>query len=454
MDRGYDSIKQLAKQRGVKIPNLLVLANQNDPFYVGAPASVEAANWFAALWKKFDFSTGVHLRRVHYRLVSQKGVKKPNGKPYRNTENDWSYLCNAGKYARYLGLVDPLAFIDRRNPEPHVFANGSGYHIPPSWFIDDPVWNLPELEINWQVDLSLPEPEISGYLYDQSDQVYHLEIWVEKSTIDDVLVPIGREWGVNVVTSLGFQSVTGIIAMLQRIRESRKPARIFYISDFDPAGDGMPVAVARQVEYWRDDYAPDADIALSPIVLTRDQVKAYNLPRIPVKDSDLRKAHFEERYGQGAVELDALEALHPGALSQIVTEAINLYRDDELPDRLAEVEEEAQQVLDDAWEDAAGHYRAELESLEENVSQIVERYQSRVTELRDAMNEEIAPFKDRLDVLRQAIIDARDALKVELPDRPEAELDEPDENDWLFHSEREYFDQLAVYKAHQNGAED
>ena len=53
-------------------------------------------------------------------------------------------------------------------------------------------------------------------------------------------------------------------------------------------------------------------------------------------------------------------------------------------------EKEAQQVLDQAWEDEAGHYRSELESLEENVSQIVERYQGRVTELRDAMNAEIS----------------------------------------------------------------
>lgn len=454
MDRGYDSIKQLAKQRGAKIPALLVLANQNDPFYVGAPASVEAARWFADLWNGFGFGTGVHLRRVHYRLVSQKSIKKPNGKPYRNTENDWAYLCNAGKYARYLGLVDPLAFIDRRNPEPHVFTSDNGHHSTvPDWSIDEPAWSLPDLSFDRCVNLSLPEPEIAGYDYDQSDQPYHLEVWVEKSTMDDVILPIGRRWGVNVVTSLGYQSITGVIAMLQRIKQSGKPARIFYISDFDPAGDSMPVSVARQVEYWLAEYAPTADIALTPIVLTREQVEGYDLPRIPVKDTDLRKAHFEERHGQGAVELDALEALHPGELARIVAEAIEPYRDAELSDRLSEVEDEAHDAVSDAWQRATKPYQAELDSLRDNAVKIAKRYQKRVTKLTAELDKELTPLKERMEVLRQAIIDARNDLLVYLPDRPEPELDEPDESGWLFHSDREYFDQLAVYKMRQSGAE-
>jgi hypothetical protein len=55
------------------------------------------------------------------------------------------------------------------------------------------------------------------------------------------------------------------------------------------------------------EYAPNADIKLIPLALTRDQVITYQLPRIPIKESDGRRAGFEERYGAGAVELDALE---------------------------------------------------------------------------------------------------------------------------------------------------
>jgi hypothetical protein len=36
-----------------------------------------------------------------------------------------------------------------------------------------------------------------------------------------------------------------------------------------------------------------------PLGLTRGQVQYYRLPRIPIKESDTRKAGFEERYGEG-----------------------------------------------------------------------------------------------------------------------------------------------------------
>jgi hypothetical protein len=131
---GYERIKQLAETRRVKVSDLLVLARQNDPFFAGSPASRAMAEWFATLWQRFGYSTGVHLRRVHYELVSQEKAhrRKHNGKPYENTENDWGYLGHAGKYARYLGLIDPAAFVDRRNPEPHLFSIDRS-PVAPSW---------------------------------------------------------------------------------------------------------------------------------------------------------------------------------------------------------------------------------------------------------------------------------------------------------------------------------
>ena len=42
------------------------------------------------------------------------------------------------------------------------------------------------------------------------------------------------------------------------------------------------------------------------------------------KESDKGKARFEAQHGAGAVELDALEALHPGELRRIVEAAIDV----------------------------------------------------------------------------------------------------------------------------------
>src|SRR4029077_218640 len=69
------------------------------------------------------------------------------------------------------------------------------------------------------------------------------------------------------------------------------------------------------------------DIRLAPLVLTAEQVERYRLPRIPIKDSERGKKHFEVRFGEGAVELDALEALHPGELARIVEARVRFYRD-------------------------------------------------------------------------------------------------------------------------------
>src|SRR5918992_914304 len=59
----------------------------------------------------------------------------------------------------------------------------------------------------------------------------------------------------------------------------------------------------------------------------------------------------------------ALEALHPGALAEIVRKAIVEWRDDDLRDRLAQAEQEAREELEAAWEEAVRPQRERLEEL-------------------------------------------------------------------------------------------
>jgi hypothetical protein len=73
----YRFIKNL--QQAIRKPNgrkstvkdMLVLSQQNDPFYAGNGVEGEKARWFAELWERFGYGSGVHLRRVHYRIVSE-----------------------------------------------------------------------------------------------------------------------------------------------------------------------------------------------------------------------------------------------------------------------------------------------------------------------------------------------------------------------------------------------
>src|SRR5258708_35311897 len=120
----YEQIKQLARETGQRVPDFIRLAPQNAPFYPGTPGDWALAQWFAQLWQAFGYTTKVHIRRILYQIVSQKPpVSMPNGLPYENTEGCWNVLNLASKAARYLQLVDPGAFVDRRNPEAAVYGS-------------------------------------------------------------------------------------------------------------------------------------------------------------------------------------------------------------------------------------------------------------------------------------------------------------------------------------------
>ncbi|MBK8755558.1 MAG: hypothetical protein IPL99_29790 [Candidatus Competibacteraceae bacterium] len=99
--------------------------------------------------------------------------------------------------------------------------------------------------------------------------------------MDDVIIPLCRELRINYAPATGFQSITGVVAMLQRLRQANKPGVVFYISDFDPAGSFMPPSVARQIEFWRTAYAPDLDVLLLPYCADARAGKALQTPPIP-----------------------------------------------------------------------------------------------------------------------------------------------------------------------------
>jgi hypothetical protein len=109
----YDDLKRLQKAirlelgRKPSIKSLLVLAPNNDPFYSGSEGKKAMAEWFADLWERFGYATGVHLRRIHYRIVSEGNITRIDGSPYENNRNCWEWLQAASRHARYLGLIDP-----------------------------------------------------------------------------------------------------------------------------------------------------------------------------------------------------------------------------------------------------------------------------------------------------------------------------------------------------------
>lgn len=472
----YSTIKQIAAENGLKVADLIALAPQNDPFYTGRPAELEAAAWFSDLWRRFGYNSGVHLRRIHYQAVSNKaGIMKPNGERYENTLNDWKFLTEAGKWARYLGLVSPGAFVDRRNPDAIIHAH---FDNPGDWNYRDPApgWSVRGNEEEWS-DYTVPElpelpelpyslPHLPDYMirgYNGVQQEYLVEVWAEKTTMNDILDPLCRRYRANLVTGAGELSITAVLDFLKRARSAKRPARILYVSDFDPAGLGMPISVARKIEFFVRNEGWNIDAKLEPVVLLQDQIERYDLPKVPVKDSDLRKAHFERDHGKGQVELDALEAIYPGELKKIVTEAILQYYDPDLEERAGLARGELKVHLENVWAEKIQPYAGAVQELQERYENIVDRWEETRRDFREMIEKcqlEIDAYSTELEELAEDGRKVYEELKYHLEDLdldpgdiaplPEPELPDDPETQ-LYDSDRDYGNQLAYYKMHRHG---
>ncbi len=431
-DFNYDFIKELAKANRCRVTELIALAPQNDPFYVGTPADIKNAEWFAELWQRFGYGYGVHLRRVHYQIISQDPpVPMPNGKPYENTEGCWDYLGAASKAARYLKMVDAGAFVDRRNPEPVIFTAERGEPL------------TVEVDSNLYTDSTqlpafpdLPAYSLSGFA---AEQPYHLELWCEKSTMNDVLIPLCRRYEANLVTGLGELSTTAVQSVINRIAQSEKPARVLYISDFDPAGACMPVSVARKIEFFIRRDAPSLDVRLFPLILTVEQVRSYRLPRTPIKDTERRRGAFETRHGSGAVELDALQALHPGELNRLTSEAIEHYYDVDLEGAVSIACAEAEERLEARRQAISARHKHEIDDLKAEHERIAGEFAERM-----------ASYEKRLFDLWETLYNEMEdeMLNISADSIPEACEGEEISGE-LYNSERDYMEQIAAYKVFQ-----
>jgi hypothetical protein len=475
----YQAIKELAVALNRPAETLYILS-ESDPFFV-RPTRQAAAEWFAEVWRVLDPPAGVHLRRLHYNLVSLPEDQRPpkrDGTVYQNTEADWRLLNAASVDARSLRLVDAARFTDRRAGEPLYFANeadedreASSFHTGGEVEPPPPV-SLAFHFIYTPRTYAMPAASPSVYVTPPVlAERYAVEVWAEKSTMKDVLMPLARSRNFTLVAGVGDLSLTHCHWLVERALAHGKPVRLLYISDFDPSGSRMPVGVARKIEHMVRRDKHDLDIRLEPLVLTREQVERYRLPRIPIKDTDKGKKQFEERFGEGAVELDALEALHPGELARIVTEAIGRYRrptwQAQEENRRIEARVDAdlarvkQEVMDEFSDDLAdldrafaamqaviGPHQEALTAIADELSALADAANERARERVEAINAEAAAFYERAGAVWGAIAEA---LRERTSDAHEAAWASPDEvveANSLYASGPGYVEQVDVFKAH------
>src|SRR5207247_11465286 len=82
-------------------------------------------------------------------------------------------------------------------------------------------------------------------------------------------------------------------------------------------------------------------------------------------DLERRRLEFESRHGEGAVELDALEALYPGELQAVLSRYIEEYYDASLDGQVAALEQELQEALSALREQVGAGCAEEIDALRE-----------------------------------------------------------------------------------------
>jgi hypothetical protein len=279
-------------------------------------------------------------------------------------------------------------------------------------------------------------------MHESARQDFVVEVWIEKSTQNDWLVPLCRKRGVNLVVGIGESSEIRSRELAERSAKYAVPTRIIYISDFDPGGRSMPKAVARKVEFTLRKFDLDCDLQLIPLALTPEQCRQYKLPRTPIKETEQRKDKFEETFGAGATELDALEALYPGELARLLTAELDNFLDATLEGRLQSLKREMQGGLRAIEDEIHAEHSEEIDEIAEAI---------------DELAEQLSSLKERASELWKTIArelwEKSPRCRTDEVEFPRSEAPGETESFVLFDSKRSYLEQMDFYNAWKAGDE-
>ena len=413
------------EHHGLPLKALTVMSNLTDPYRIDTPANRRDAEWLAQAWETSGARRPIHLRGLHYALVSAPEVPAmPGGQPYHNTFDCWTWLQAVANKARWLGVVRFEDVTDERNAAPQIHTE----------YVDDietgisTTDGLANLWLPGSIAAMLPEVSVALV---SARQAYRLVFIGEKQSLEDVLLPFARRYHGELVLPTGELSTTLLYGIVKRASFDGRPCRIFYFSDFDPTGFHMPVEVARKIQALGDDRFPELDVQLRRCSLTADQVQALGLPSTPMKETERRADKWRERFGVEQTEIDALATLRPRDLRNIVEEAVEPYWDETLVARTLEARDQAQ-------EQAQAALAAIIEAKQERLDAV----EAALAEARAATERAEAAIAPVLEEIRIEATVACDEIDLEAPEAdPDGDVD-----DALYCSSREWVAQTEILR--------
>ncbi|MCY3931592.1 MAG: hypothetical protein OXH70_07885 [Acidobacteria bacterium] len=234
----------------------------------------------------------ITLRQLFYLLVTRFD--------YEKTERAYKRLCEALNRARRAGWI---AMNQSRD-------DGSTVLQRQSWqsgdeFLDAVRGNARALRFDRQ-----------------RDQDRHVVLWCEAAGMAPQLAAAVEEYGIPVLSSGGFDSLTFKHDQAREIADREVPTLALHVGDRDPSGEHVHMSLSEDLAAFVAVLHGDpAHFELRRIAVTDEQIERLHLPTAPPKRTDRRS--FD-----GAATTQA-EAIEPRELRRIVREAVELERDAE-----------------------------------------------------------------------------------------------------------------------------
>ena len=242
-------------------------------------------------------------RQLYYQLVSRGVIE--------NKQANYQNITNTLKDGRMAGLIDWDSIEDRTR------TVRSNQH-----------WDSPQQILYAATDTYMVDRRASQPIY--------VEAWIEKDALIGVLEQVARMHDVPCFSCRGYPSASALRDAATRFIE-KDGGVILYAGDHDPSGLDIPRYISDQLRIF------GADVIVKRIALTDEQIRRFNPPPNPAKETDTRAAGYIAEHGKYSWELDALD---PQVLADLYDKEIEALTDnDRYIEQLRREESERQKLI-------------------------------------------------------------------------------------------------------------
>lgn len=207
------------------------------------------------------------LRQIYYQLVSRQ--------VFENVKSNYDFLSGFLRDARKDGLISWTSIEDRTRRPRDVNM----------W--DDVSDFIKTLKDVYRLDV-------------WKTQEKYVVVWLEKDALSGIFEGLTNWYGVTLLVGRGYNSWSLKNQLAERFKEMKRETTVLYFGDFDPSGEDIVRDLAESFGFF----------GLSPkfvkVALNLEDVRKYRLPYDFAKKTDTRAKGFIGKYGDIAVELDAL----------------------------------------------------------------------------------------------------------------------------------------------------